>query len=88
MAVRRTLKDKQHAEQSRLKSTSGSMTSDGAYSLERTSRPTKIQVKATSPSSLLKIDQHYIAQDLVKTLLISGFLFSLLIGIYFYLGYN
>ena len=85
MAVRRTLKDKQSAKEARLKAVANETDSGVSYSLS--SRTESIKAKSGS-DTLLKIDQSHIAKDLVKTLLISGLLFSLLIGIYFYLGYN
>lgn len=58
-----------------------------SYSLNREDRDVSSK-KAVVASSLLRIDSKYIVRDLIKTLLISGILFTLLIGIYFYLGYN
>lgn len=85
MAKKRTFKEKQHAQTIRQKNTAMEVPPGLSYSLSDHDATKK---SAVASSRLLKIDSKYIVRDLLKTLLISGVLFTLLIGIYFYLGYN
>jgi hypothetical protein len=88
MAKKRTFKEKQHAQITRQHAAPSAPIEDStgvSYSLSNDASTKKSNIYS---SQLLRIDSKYIVRDLVKTLLISAVLFTLLIGIYFYLGYN
>jgi hypothetical protein len=89
MAKKRTFKEKQHAQIARQQRASSEAQPEAqsgvSYSLDSV---ISIKKSSVTGSSLLRIDSTYIVRDLVKTLFISGILFTLLIGIYFYLSYN
>jgi hypothetical protein len=88
MGQHRTRKEKERAEQARLKHVPLTDQIEGnssgyVYTDDTTG------VKSHQPStSLLKVDQRYILKDLIKTVSISSFLLLIVIGIYFYLRYN
>lgn len=85
MGQHRTKKEKERAQQIRLKEIereSAVPSDEGNY------RYVSQAPSSAKPDSLLKVDSKYIVRDLIKTVTISLFLLCVVIGIYFYLRYN
>ena len=88
MGQHRTRKEKEKAEQSRLKQiplTDQIESGPASYLYKDENAGAKAR-HTTTP--LLKVDQRYILKDLIKTVSISSLLLLIVIGIYFYLRYN
>lgn len=85
MGQHRTKKEKERAQQIRLKEIERESTvpiDEGSYRYVSTVSP------SAKADTLLKVDSKYILRDLIKTVTISCFLLCVVIGIYFYLRYN
>lgn len=87
MAQVRTRKEKEKAQQLRLKEVEKD--ADGAVVQKSYSYSSTTQKNtASAGESLLRVDSRYILKDLIKTITISSILLCVVIGIYFHLRYN
>ncbi|MDQ5951704.1 MAG: hypothetical protein QG639_985 [Patescibacteria group bacterium] len=84
MGQHRTKKEKEKAEKIRLKEIQRDVSSGSEGSYQYASE----DIERPYSGSLLKVDSQYIVKDLIKTIVISGCLLCVVIGIYFYLRYN
>lgn len=101
MAKRRTRKQKQKITQKRreVKTAQGiSQNTDQLASKTAQTTPTHSKQgltlpvtqpkKSTAEKSLLRVSAHFLANDMLRSLLITAILVASLIGIYIYLRYN